>query len=196
MIRTKLFILVLSLVTFTADAQSHQLEVAYGGSIKTQLIKWGLDYTGDANLQGTGVTAVSYEYRIAPMFALGGSYTEQGLNGSYSYAFDFVRDTITFDYQRRSYVLEPKFYYPFNLDKWEFYSSVRLGYKKENLDAKSSNDNVQELLKLTDLVVGGGLNLSLTAVGVNYYPTHYLGLGAAVNVGPTFLFKGGLLVRI
>lgn len=187
-------------LALTSIAQSHALEVGYGYSIKTSAIKTLIKLNNDAKVEGSSIFIAGYEYRLNDWLAVAAVYTQQSLSGSYNYSFEYkqaeVVDTLTFDYNRMSIVVEPKVYYPLNSRKFELYSSLRLGYKKENVDALSNYENITEILKLTDLILGNRLNLAITPIGMNIFPVKNVGFGLATNIGATYLFKASLIVRI
>lgn len=192
-------ILMMAFLLSNAQTPKHSLEGAYGVSIKAGLIKTILNQKKDVSVDGSSVLAFGYEYRPIEQFAIGVGFTTQRLNGAYQFETEVqdvvVDESLLFDYLRYAIVLEPKFYYPLNTDKLELYSSVRLGYKREKLDATTTNNNLNEILKLTDLLVGRGFNASITPLGVNYFPIKNVGIGLAGNLGPTYLTKASLFVR-
>ncbi|MFY0644104.1 MAG: hypothetical protein JXR19_06530 [Bacteroidia bacterium] len=198
--KSALLILCISLLSvFSLKAQTHQLEFGYGMSLKSGIIKTALNLKKDVNVEGTAVIIAGYEYRIVEMFALGLGFTHQSLNGDYTFETEVqnvvVDEKLSFDFKRYAIVLEPKFYYPINSDVLELYTSVRLGYKREKLDANTTNNNINEILKLTDLIAGRGVNASITPLGVNYFPIKNVGIGLAGNLGPTYWTKASVFLR-
>lgn len=183
----------------SAQALPHSLEAAYGFSIKASLIKTILNQKKDVQVDGTAVLAFGYEYRPIDRFAVGLGFTTQSLSGNYVFETEvqgqMVEESLHFDYLRYAIVVEPKFYYPLKTDKLELYTSIRLGYKREKLDANTSNNNINEILKLTDLIAGRGLNASITPLGINYFPIKNIGIGLAGNLGPTYLTKASVFIR-
>ena len=192
-------LLISFLCIYHVNAQSHQLEFGYGMSLKAGVIKTALKLKQDVNVEGTSVLAIGYEYRFNELFALGLGYTNQQLQGDYTFTTEVnnteIKESLTFDFKRYAVVVEPKFYYPINHESLELYTSVRLGYKREKLDANTTNNNLNEILKLTDLIAGRGINASITPIGINYFPIKNFGIGVAGNLGPTYWTKASLLLR-
>ena len=140
-----------------------------------------------------------YEYRLNEYFGLGLGYAEQSLSGSYHFTATVngqeYADIMQFTNDRWSLVFEPKFYYPLHLEKFEIYSVLRVGYKRDKIVATSTYDDVTEILKLTDLLSGNPINISMTPIGVNYFPIKNVGFGIAGNVLNLYVVKGSLFVR-
>ncbi len=191
--------IVLFSLSLNAQTPQHSLEAGYGVSIKAGLIKTILNQKKDVNVDGTSVLAFGYEYRPIERFAIGLGFTTQKLMGDYIFESEVqnmkIEESLTFEYLRYAIVLEPKFYYPLNLKHLELYTSIRLGYKRERVDATTSNNNINEILKLTDLIAGPGLNASITPLGINYFPMENIGIGLAGNLGPTYLTKASVFLR-
>jgi hypothetical protein len=168
-------------------------------SLKSGLIKTLLNQKKNVDVSGTSVVIIGYEHRFAPVFAVGLNYTTQSLSGSYLFEAEVNNQTVDesmfFEYKRFAIVLEPKFYYPLNLENFELYSSLRLGLKKEKIVANTTNNTLNEVLKLTDLLVGNPINASFTPLGINYFPIKNAGIGLAGNFGPTYFTKASIFLR-
>lgn len=204
-----LFLSLTSIFTYAQIAQEagfgvshnarHSFEAGGGFGLKTSIIYGLIKLKKDADVSGTPVFAAGYSYRVSPWFGIGADFTTQTMEGNYSYSLEVknveVSDTLTFDYSRWSIAAEPRLYYPLNTDKIELYSSVRIGYKKEKLEALSTYDDLTEILKLTDLIVKSPFNLSATLLGINYFPITNVGIGLAGNIGPTYFVKGSAILR-
>lgn len=200
-IKESILLVISLLLVSSAHAQipKNQVEGGLAFSVKLGAIKAALNLKKDVSVEGSSVAVFSYEYRLHERFALGASYTQQSLSGSYTFQTtvngNTVDEDLYFDYSRKAFVLEPKFYYPINLKGLEIYSSLRLGIKNEKVDAETTNTTLNEILKLTDLIVGNPINLSLTPVGINYFPSRHIGIGITGNLGPTYLTKLSAYVR-
>lgn len=181
-----------------AQTPKHQLEAGLGASFKVGGIKTLLKQKQDLELEGTMVRVFAYEHRLHESFSLGLGVTHQSFEGSYVYSVDEpgeATDSVVFDYVRRAIVLEPKFYYPIKSEHVEIYSSLRLGIKQEKLDALATNNTLNELAKLADLLSVNPLNLSFTPIGINYLPLKNFGFGIAGNIGPTYFTKASIFIR-
>lgn len=181
-----------------AQVPANQLEFGKGGSLKVGVIKTLLKQKEDLQLEGNLVSIFSYERRLHDVFALGASMTFQSFEGSYLYSVEQnsePTEKISFTYKRRAALIEPKLYYPLKLEKFEIYTSVRIGLKQEKLDAQATNNTVNEVAKLADLLSVNPVNLSITPVGINFFPMKNLGIGLAGNIGPTYFTKGSLFLR-
>lgn len=186
-------------IQLKAQTPSNQLEFAYGMSLKSGLIKTVLNQKKNVEVSGPSVVIFGYERRLAPVFGLGLNYTTQTLSGSYLFEAEVNNQTVDesmfFEYKRYAIVIEPKFYYPLKMENLELYTSLRLGFKKEKIDANTTNNTLNEVLKLTDLLVGNPVNASITPLGINYFPIKNAGIGLAGNFGPTYFTKASIFLR-
>ena len=193
------FLMVCAVFTCTAQTPRLSLEAGYGTSLKVGAIKTLLKLKDDLNVEGSSVVAFGADYRLDDHWSLGVNMTTQSLSGSYTFMTEVnqveITDTLTFDYGRWALVLEPRFFYPIKSEHLQIYSAVRVGYKREKLSAETSNNTVNEVLKLTDLLIGRGPNISVTPVAIQFFPMPNFGVGASVNVGPTYLARAQVIVR-
>ena len=189
------------LLTLSAVSQDyrHTIEAGYGTSIKAGLIKTALNLKEDVRVEGKPVLVGNYSYRAHSLFGIGIGFTHQKLEGGYQFTTmvqdQQISEKLDFSYLRYAIVAEPRFYYPIKSEVFEFYTALRLGYKREKVEATSTNNNINEILELTKLIARPGINASITPLGINVHPIPNVGFSLAGNIGPTYVARAALTIR-
>ena len=199
----KNFLIVLVLVlSFGANAQSlsHYASAGVGGSLKVGGIKLAIEGIGeDVALTSTPVYVLSYHFKATEKFLVGVEATSQEMSGGYLFDTEVsgqqIKDRLDFDYSRTSLVAEGLYSFPINSEILELKSGVRVGIKREKVDVTSSQDRVDEIAKLTNLIGGININPSIVPLEISLFPIENVGLTIRTNVGPAYFAKAALTIR-
>jgi opacity protein-like surface antigen len=154
-----------------------------------------LDYS--SNVTSMPAFQMTYDYQVNNWFSIGaaGSYQMMGVKvKNWSY-YDESDNLVTEDFKtslnRLNVAVRPLFHYG-NMERFDMYSGLRIGYTKWNVSTTSTDPNYDAL----KLVKGGHVAFQLVMFGLRAYVTDNIGLNCELGLGGPHYFAVGLNVRL